>query len=52
MLKRLVPHFYPKMHLDDYWRPFSEMRLDYLWHIVIIIIIIIIAMTMFMVLSS
>ena len=22
MLKRLVPHFYPKMHLDDYWRPF------------------------------
>jgi len=22
MLKRLVTHFYPKMHLDDYWRPF------------------------------
>jgi len=22
MLKRLVHHFYPKMHLDDYWRPF------------------------------
>ena len=21
MLKRLVPHFYPRMHLDDYWRP-------------------------------
>ena len=21
MLKRLVPHFYPKMHLDDFWRP-------------------------------
>jgi len=21
MLKSLVPHFYPKMHLDDYWRP-------------------------------
>jgi len=22
MLKSLVPHFYSKMHLDDYWRPF------------------------------
>jgi len=22
ILERLVPHFYPKMHLDDYWRPF------------------------------
>ena len=22
MLKTLVPHFYPKMHLDDCWRPF------------------------------
>ena len=21
MLKNRVPHFYPKMHLDDYWRP-------------------------------
>ena len=21
-VKKLVPHFYPKMHLDDYWRPF------------------------------
>jgi len=21
MLKSLVPHFYPKTHLDDYWRP-------------------------------
>jgi len=29
MLKRLVPHVYPKMHLDDYWRPFSEIRPDY-----------------------
>ena len=22
MLKSPVPHFYPKMHLDAYWRPF------------------------------
>ena len=22
MPERLVPHFYSKMHLDDYWRPF------------------------------
>ena len=31
MLKRLVPHFYPKMHLDDYWRPFfrNPSRLMY-----------------------
>ena len=31
MLKRLVPHFYPKMHLDDYWRPFfrNPSRLSY-----------------------
>ena len=29
-VKKTGPHFYPKMHLDDYWRPFfSEMRLDY-----------------------
>ena len=29
MLKSPVPHFYPKMHLGAYWRPFSEIRLDY-----------------------
>jgi len=31
MLKRLDPHFYPKMHLDDYWRPFfrNPSRLMY-----------------------
>ena len=29
MLKSLVPHFYPKMHLDAYWRLFLEIRLDY-----------------------
>ena len=33
MLKSLVPHFYPKMHLDDYWRRYFRNPSRLAWRL-------------------